>query len=275
MPAAIAHGLFGGGILFLLYYYWFQVADRGIVFLYGHMGAEPFDQVTTSRYWMTGLIACGILFLVYTLALFLTKKIHSAYRIPDWRVVAAVISACAVIVVPACTLIGTEPHLPYVLVGITAAVLILGIWIGIYLSHRVLTKPGQMMWVGIESWGVVPPLLLIHAIEIPSMNPAVSGPFIYALAGMSIVFQIGWLSITCYERRVKKLPKPNWSHIYLTGLFISYTILPLVHYLCMTPLEIKYITTAQNFFSLNLPLQAAVFLIPAGITWGIVRYTEN
>jgi hypothetical protein len=92
---------------------------------------------------------------------------------------------------------------------------------------------------------------------------------------MSIVFQAGWLSITCYERRVKKLSKPVWSHIYFTGLFISYAILPLVHYLCMTPLEIKYITTAQNFFSLNLLLQAAVFLIPAGITWGIVRYTEN
>lgn len=42
-----------------LFYHWFAVADRYAVFLYEHLGATPFDDVTSSRYWMSGLVASG------------------------------------------------------------------------------------------------------------------------------------------------------------------------------------------------------------------------
>ena len=46
-----------------LFYYWFAVADRFFIFLYYHdMGSvvpdtSPFSPVTSSRYWMAGLVA--------------------------------------------------------------------------------------------------------------------------------------------------------------------------------------------------------------------------
>ena len=46
-------------------YYWFAVADRYAIFLYGHLGATPFDEVTSSRYWMGGLVAAGFVLLGY------------------------------------------------------------------------------------------------------------------------------------------------------------------------------------------------------------------
>lgn len=32
-----------------LFYHWFAVADRYAVFLYDHLGATPFDAITSSR----------------------------------------------------------------------------------------------------------------------------------------------------------------------------------------------------------------------------------
>jgi len=54
-----------------LLYYWFAIADRHMVFLYYHdMGAvvpdtSPFSPVTSSRYWMTGLVASGAVMVVH------------------------------------------------------------------------------------------------------------------------------------------------------------------------------------------------------------------
>ena len=47
-----------------LFCYWFAMADRYVTFLYGHLGAIPFDDVTNSRYWMAGLVASGAVMVV-------------------------------------------------------------------------------------------------------------------------------------------------------------------------------------------------------------------
>ena len=58
--------------LFLLglFYYWFAVADRYAIFLYGH-GAPAFlwrllRRRDRSRYWMAGLVAAGAVMMIYT-----------------------------------------------------------------------------------------------------------------------------------------------------------------------------------------------------------------
>jgi len=57
-----------------LFYYWYALADRYAVFLYGHVaspgdpGAQPFDEMTASRYWMCGLVACGAVLILYAAA---------------------------------------------------------------------------------------------------------------------------------------------------------------------------------------------------------------
>lgn len=56
-----------------LFYYWFGIADRYAVFLYGHTTtnippAQPFDATTSNRYWMAGLVAAGAVMVLYVTA---------------------------------------------------------------------------------------------------------------------------------------------------------------------------------------------------------------
>jgi hypothetical protein len=63
-----------------LFYYWFGVADRYAIFLYGHTAAgiqttQPFDAVTSNRYWMAGLVAAGTALALYTVVNWLGGRI--------------------------------------------------------------------------------------------------------------------------------------------------------------------------------------------------------
>ena len=47
-----------------LFFHWFGLANRYVLFLYGHSApgiplTQPFDAMTASRYWMSGLVAAG------------------------------------------------------------------------------------------------------------------------------------------------------------------------------------------------------------------------
>jgi len=76
--------------LFVLgvFYYWFAVADRYAIFLYGHLGATPFDEVTSSRYWMSGLVAAGFVMVGYAVVNWLLGRMavlcHRDYSPPAW-----------------------------------------------------------------------------------------------------------------------------------------------------------------------------------------------
>ena len=71
-----------------LFYYWFAIADRYAVFLYDHLGATPFDAITSSRYWMAGLVASGAVMVAYTGGCWLLGRIAARrrcdYRPPLW-----------------------------------------------------------------------------------------------------------------------------------------------------------------------------------------------
>jgi len=61
----LLHALISSGMILSLFVYWFGVANRYIVFLY-ELGAGPFDPPTVSRYWMSGLVASGVVLVFYT-----------------------------------------------------------------------------------------------------------------------------------------------------------------------------------------------------------------
>ena len=73
-----------------LFYHWFAVADRHIVFLYNHdMGplypdTSPFSFVTSSRYWMAGLVATGAVMVLYVTVNTLWGRLVAVYRSPLW-----------------------------------------------------------------------------------------------------------------------------------------------------------------------------------------------
>ena len=63
-----------------LFIYWFAIADRYTIFLYGHTApgiplAQPFDAMTRSRYWMAGLVAAGAVMVIYTAAYWVLGRI--------------------------------------------------------------------------------------------------------------------------------------------------------------------------------------------------------
>ena len=56
-----------------VFYYWYGIANRYSIFLYAHtavgiLQAQPFDEMTSSRYWMSGLVAAGAVMLAHTAA---------------------------------------------------------------------------------------------------------------------------------------------------------------------------------------------------------------
>ena len=76
-----------------LFYYWFAVADRYAIFLYGHRTpgiplAQPFDAMTRSRYWMAGLVAAGAVMVIYTAFNWILGRLAirrgQNYRPPAW-----------------------------------------------------------------------------------------------------------------------------------------------------------------------------------------------
>jgi hypothetical protein len=75
-----SHTLF----LLALFYKWFALDDRYAVFLYEHLGATPFDAVTTSRYLMAGLVACGAVMFLYLTLNFALARLVANYRAPVW-----------------------------------------------------------------------------------------------------------------------------------------------------------------------------------------------
>jgi len=65
---ALAHAVTITLFIFALFYKWFAVDDRYAVFLYNHLNATPFDEVTSSRYWMSGLVVSGAVMVLYIAA---------------------------------------------------------------------------------------------------------------------------------------------------------------------------------------------------------------
>jgi hypothetical protein len=83
--AAPLHALAGAALMLSLFAYWFAVADRYTVFLYDHdMGplvpdTSPFSRVTSSRYWMAGLVAGGAVLVLYGAANGLLGRLRADY----------------------------------------------------------------------------------------------------------------------------------------------------------------------------------------------------
>ncbi len=76
--SALLHTLPVAALVLYLFYYWFAIADRYVIFLYWHyMGphypdTSPFSVVTSSHYWMAGLVASGTVMAFYMVVGFVT-----------------------------------------------------------------------------------------------------------------------------------------------------------------------------------------------------------
>ena len=112
-----------------LYLYWFGFANRHLVFLYEHdMGGpdtSPFSAVTSSRYWMTGFVAGGIMLLAALLLGWRRVRL-------DWRSSWLGLALPLLIAIPIITMTVNSPRLPPGLAAATATVAALAMGVALW-----------------------------------------------------------------------------------------------------------------------------------------------
>ena len=262
--------------LFLLglFYYWFAVADRYAVFLYGHTTvgipqARPFDEMTSSRYWMSGLVASGAVTVIYTTLNWALGRIaawfkHDCGPPAGWKVW----TLCAVpliVGIPAMTMTLNSPTLPPGLAGACVVATLAGLALALLPGEWAARRPRDLLWLAFDGVGLMPALLLLRAIELPGRGVSVSVSMARVFAVGGILAGLVWLGMMTALRLWRHTSWPGASTLLMAGLSESYLLLPLAHHLLATPMAYRYISTASNFFAFNLGLQILVFGVATGL----------
>jgi hypothetical protein len=239
-----------------LFFYWFVVANRYTVFLYGHAGAAPFDATTTSRYWMAGLVAAGAVLVGEVLVNWYAGRIFGLfkrlYRVPDWRRVwwwSAPFVSTGIIVI---TLVLGQPPLPVEIAVLCVVSTLAGLALALPFSSLAADRLAELVWLLLSGIGLLPPLLLLRFFE-PSIEQsarATPGPLL-----SSFIIGGGWLIVLTLFRTRRRLPAWSVGRLFSSGLCWSYVLMPLGHYLLLTPPQYHYITVAANFFAPTFGLQ--------------------
>jgi hypothetical protein len=254
-----------------LFFYWFAIADRHVIFLYGHLGATPFDEVTSSRYWMSGLVASGFVAVGYTPLNWLAGRIaalrNAAYRPPAWWHVWVLCAVPLAIGIPLITMTVNWPSLPLSNATACAVVALIGLALGLAPGAWAAKRPFDLTWLVFDGMGLMPILSLLRAIELPGRG-LVSAPVAYLAALVGILVGVVWLIFMTGLRKWRGKSSPQASALFVAGLCLSYLLMPLVHHLFFTPLRYRYITTSSNFFAFNAGVQLIVLLVAALLAIG-------
>lgn len=253
-----------------LFLYWFGVADRYAVFLYGHTTtnippAQPFDAITTSRYWMAGLVAAGAVMVLYTAANWLHGVIRRRHgrscRTAVWWQVWLPSALVLAIGIPAITMSVNSPTLPVGLAIACVVATVLGLAIALLPGRWAAERPLDLIWLAVDGLGLMPVLLLLRAVELPGRGLSLSPAMAWGAALGAIAAGAVWLALMTLLRRWRGKSIPAAGSLFLAGVGISYVLLPLVHHLLATPPGFRYISTASNFFAFSVGLQFFALLI--------------
>jgi hypothetical protein len=263
-----SHTLF----LLALFYKWFALDDRYAVFLYEHLGATPFDAVTTSRYLMAGLVACGAVMLLYLTLNFALARLVANYRAPAWTRVWATSALPLGIGIIWITTTQNAPTLSLPLALACALTTIVGLAFALLPGALAAENPRALAWLALDGFGLIPTLTVVRGIEMAERGLSIGAPMLYALAVGSIVFGAVWLLGTSAVRARRRIATRSAPAIFIAGMCWSYLALPLAHYLFATPANFKYITTASNFFAENIALQAVILVVAFLLTFGATQY---
>lgn len=269
LPAALVWLFISG-----LFFYWYGVADRYSIFLYGHLGLSPFDELTRSRYWMSGLVASGAVLVIYTSLNWLVGQLARVFNLVYhpaawWRVWLG----CALPVgasVLSLTLTLNHPTLWLSDASLCALITLLGLGLALMPGARAAERPGELGWLALTGCGLMPGLLLFRIIEQPDQH-LIAADTAYAIALGSTLAGAVWLIIAAWAQR-------HWGHLPVkagpllaSGLSLSYLLLPLAHHLFLTPPEYRYITAAGNFFAASWVFQLLSLAIALGLALSASR----
>jgi len=261
-----------------LFYYWFAVADRYAIFLYGHATqnippAQPFDEWTSSRYWMAGLVAAGIVMVLYVAECVLVGRVavargHLDHHAPSWWRIWTQCFLPIAIGVPAITLTVNTPTLPPALAAKCTVATLAGLALALLPGEWAVRRPLDLVWLVAEALGLVPALIFIRAIELPARGLSITPAIAWTYAVSGCVAGLVWMVAVAWLRQRTGRPAPGGWALFLAGITLGYVLLPLLHHIS-TPPAYRYITTASNFFASNPAVQALAVVV-AGVQAGIV-----
>ncbi len=255
-----------------LFYYWFALANRYIIFLYNHLGATPFDERTRSRYWMAGLVAAGAVMVGEILLNWLLGRVmgifYRHYAPPPWQqlwlATALPVAAGIFLITMRCN----QPTLPITLASACVLTTLSGLALALAVGRMAAHQMAALIWCSGFGVGFAPILLLLRAVELPQRGLiAPERAYLLAAGGLlaSLMLVSGLAVIRCW----RALPPLTALRLLTAGGGVTYLLLPLVHYLFFVPPEYRYISTADNFFAFNPTVQIVVFAAASLLAWGV------
>lgn len=257
-----------------LYYYWFAIADRYIVFLYEHdMGelvpdTSPFSAVTSSRYWMTGLVAGGLALTLYTAACWLGGRLARGYRPPEWRRAWAASSAPLLVAVPLITMTVNQPTLPLWNAAQTTLAAVLGLGLALMPGSMAAERPWDLFLLALDGWGMAIFLLCVAMLErVQSyLERGNVWPLLIVVVGLGCA--ITWLLLLTAVRAWRRWSVPRAGELFVAGLCVAYLLLVELHFVTN---GYFYISDSDNFFSRAWALQALAWLAAGALALGLTR----
>ncbi len=261
-----------------LFYYWFGVANRHVIFLYGHKGenipvTQPFDAMTSGRYWMAGLVASGMVMVLYGAVSWLRGRIASWRRRPcaisPWWRVWCLTAVPLAVGIPVITMTLNSPTLPWPLAAACAAVTLLGLAVALSPGAWAVERPRDLLWLIADGAGLALPLLLVRAIELPGRRLSLSPSVAWGFALGSILAGVIWLAAMSALRFWRRKAAPGAASLALAGVGLSYLLGPVIHYLLAPPPGYRYISTSSNFFALGVGVQLLTWAVVAVLAIGV------
>ncbi|MEZ4727353.1 MAG: hypothetical protein R3E79_09495 [Caldilineaceae bacterium] len=262
--------------LLALYTYWFAVADRYRVFLYFHdMGplvpdTAPFSPVTSSRYWMAGLVAAGAVMVLYGGVNWLVGRWWAGYRPPPWWQVWGWCVAPLVVGVPWLTMSVNTPTLPLLNALQTMAVLLVGLAFALLPGTVAATKPIDLLWCTADGLGL---MLLLNggaALTVAGQWLARGRTIYIWLALLVSGTGLGWLLLMTMTYRWRRRSAPSLTTLLCAGVCVAYLLMPLVHHVGFTDGH-YYLTDAANFFAREWWGQLSVWLSVGLVAWAVTK----
>lgn len=257
-----------------LFYYWFALADRDLVFLYNHdMGplvpdTSAFSFVTSSRYWMSALVANGFVFGLYSLFVFARNRWNSDFRPPP---LTRILLCCTPVLVAGTLLITmqlNQPVLPFKHALRVVLVVLLGLALALFGAQLARKKLMALVVLGIDGLALSMLNLTSTWLERISTLPAWRLEIVFKLyLFCGLLFLISTLIILWRKIRIK------WSELFLFSLAISYLFGTAFHYVLGTDGHF-YISNSDNFFTRSILLQLFIWVVTALIAFGVVRIRE-
>ena len=166
---ALAYALIICFLTLSLFYYWFAVANRYLIFLYFHLGSTPFDADTSSRYWMAGLVAMGLVMILYTAVNWAAGRVaiwrHETYLAPVWWRVWLWCLLPFAVGIPFITTRLNNPSLPLPLAVAVTAVTLSALALALLPGEWAAARPLALIWLAADGFALIPLLTLFSALE--------------------------------------------------------------------------------------------------------------